>query len=495
MTILTKPLLKGVLESSRPHFPAEDMHYFHTLEHAVETAIAHLGSDEADEDALLYAADVAAAIATWSAKHPGEGQQAFANAAAEVSIDGASTGAARIAAYRGKVVEIVRAARAASGDKGDLALDALLQRLCEADSKLRERKAARVAAFLAESFDVADTEIDPVNAERVFREMFPDHPHLTIEGLRPLNGLHSREVHFVDLIDGDWRRQLVIRRDRRENLTPGSVADEYQIMRALFEAGLPIPEPVGASSSPGDLARPFVAMERVDARTLSIADDPAATERMLEIADLLAAFHGVSLESAGFSNDVAEMPLDEHYKTVALPYWEDAWRALGSFDSFTMEWALHYLRNFPQGAGDALRLIHGDYRTRQILADQGKLVALLDFELSGPGSAAEDLACIKPEAERVMPWDQFVARYEASGGVPIAAETLTYFDIFIQFRDLVVVARGQDIYERGQVADLHFGVMGVTWVPMLLDQLQQSLEAVTAPGGVAPKPKSKVTVI
>lgn len=495
MTILTKPLLKGVLESSRPHFPGEDMHYFHTLEHAVETAIAHLGSDEQDEDAQIYEADIAAAIKAWSSQHPGAEQEALSSAAADVPIAGALPAAARIAAYRGRVVEIVRAARAAPGAKDGLALGALLRRLCEADAGLRDRKAARVAAFLAESFDVADTEIDPVHAERVFRAMFPDHPQLKIEALRPLNGLHSREVHFVDLVDGDWRRPLVIRRDRKENLTPGSVADEYQIMRALFDAGLPIPEPVGASRSPGDLARPFVAMERVDARTLSIADDPAASERMLEIADLLARFHGVSLEAAGFPRDVSAMPLEEHYRTVALPYWEDAWRALGSFDSFTMEWALHYLQGFPPGAGDALRLIHGDYRTRQILADEGKLVALLDFELSGPGSAAEDLACIKPEAERVMPWDRFVARYEASGGVPIAAETLTYFDIFIQFRDLVVVARGQDIYERGQVADLHFGVMGVTWVPMLLDQLQQSLEAVTAPGGTASKPKSKVTVI
>lgn len=495
MTLLTKPLLKGVLESSRPYFPSEDVHYFHTLEHAVETAIAHLGSDEDDEDARIYVDDVAAAVAAWSAEHQIQARQPVSAAATEVRVDETLTGSARIAAYRGKVVEIVQAARAAPNARTDLALDTLLQRLCGADASLRQRKAARVAAFLAEDFDVADTEIDPANAERVFRAMFPDHPQLTIEGLRPLNGLHSREVHFVDLVDGSWRRPLVIRRDRRENLTPGSVADEYQIMRALFDAGLPIPEPVGASSSSGDLARPFVAMERVNARTLSIADDPAASDRMLEIADLLARFHAVSLESAGFPHNACSVPLDEHYRTVALPYWEDAWHALGSFSSFTMEWALHYLQNFPQGAGDALRLIHGDYRTRQILADRGKLVALLDFELSGPGSAAEDLACIKPEAERVMPWEQFVARYEASGGAQIAAEALTYFDIFIQFRDLVVVARGQDIYERGQVADLHFGVMGVTWVPMLLDQLQQSLEAATTPGGATAKPKSKVTVI
>src|SRR6185312_1823695 len=106
---------------------------------------------------------------------------------------------------------------------------------------------------------------------------FHDHRQLRIEMLRPLNGLHSREIHFLDVADDEgWRRPLVIRRDRNENLTPGSVADEYHIMRLLYDAGLPVPEPIGFSRNPDDLSRPFLVMERLDARPLDIHSDPAA---------------------------------------------------------------------------------------------------------------------------------------------------------------------------------------------------------------------------
>lgn len=483
MPDLTKALLKGVLESSRPHFPREDVHYFHTLEHAVETAIAHLASAPgSDEDDAIFRNDVDAAIAAWSAGNPGRSVPAGA--------------ADSIAASRDKVLQIVREAYNTATEEDATAINALLLHLSEADARRRARRAERVAAFLAEPYDVADTEIDPEQAERVMRRLFPDHPQLTIEGLKVLNGLHSREVHFLNVVEGDWRRPLVIRRDRRENLTPGSVADEYAIMKALYDAGLPIPEPVGSSKDPEDLARPFVAMDRVAARTLNIAGDPAADQRMLEIADLLAKYHAVPVEAAGFASEGTAEQLERHYKEHAIPYWEDALRAISGFESFTMEWALHYLRAaFPADAGGKLHLIHGDYRTRQILSDSEGLVALLDFELAGPGSPAEDLACIRPETEARMPWQEFLDRYEAAGGIPIPAETLTYFDIFIQFRDIIVVARGEDIFERGQVADLHFGVMGVTWIPMLLDQLQRSLEAVNAAPGAATRPKGAVTII
>ena len=476
MTDLYQALLKGVFESCRRHFPHENVHHIHTLEHAIENALGYLASSLAmsDADAIAYADAIEEAIKTWHSVSATEADKGARKRATQSHLSPMD----RIEFLRAEALETVREARALASEDDIPALENFLLRLTEAEASLRARVEERRGAFLTRRYDISDTEIDPVQAEQVLRRIFHDHRQLRIEMLRPLNGLHSREIHFLDVADDEgWRRPLVIRRDRNENLTPGSVADEYHIMRLLYDAGLPVPEPIGFSRNPDDLSRPFLVMERLDARPLDIHSDPAAAERMLEIADLLARYHSVSIDNPAIKSRIICQNLRSHYLENVIPYWEAAWRSLANNQSFAMEWALHFLRNFPQDAGEGFHLVHGDYTARQMLVTDDRLVALLDFELAGPGSPAEDLACIKAEVETVMPWEQFLQRYYTAGGVRVSEATLNYFDIFIQFRNIIVVARGQDIFQRGKIADIQFGVMGIKWMPMLFDQLQRSLEA------------------
>lgn len=484
MTDLNQALLRGVLESCRRHLPPENVHYIHTIARAVENALAHMAStiSLSETQAASYVGEVERAVGLWlTALPPAAGQAGREHLAKAMDAMNRAGGSAidRIGDFRASILDAISSAHALASD-GSTGLQDLLSRLSAYDLRFDDELTKYREAFTTSTYDVEDTEIDPGQAKAVFRRIFDDHDQLQVTMLRPLNGLHSREIHFVDIAEGEtWERRLVIRRDRKENLTPGSVADEYEVMRLLYDAGLPVPEPVGVGRTEEELGRPFVAMTRVDALPLDIHTDPAVVDRMLDAAELLARYHAIPIEGTVIGNRITSESIERHYLDVVIPYWEAEWRALGGVHSFTMEWALQFLRRFPKHSEAGFHLIHGDYTARQMLVTPDRFVALLDFELAGAGSPAEDLACIKEEVEPVMDWHRFLQRYIDCGGVNISEETLNYFDIFIQFRNLIIVSKGQDIFQRGQIADIHFGVMGISWLPPLLNQLEQSLKRVT----------------
>jgi aminoglycoside phosphotransferase (APT) family kinase protein len=79
--------------------------------------------------------------------------------------------------------------------------------------------------------------------------------------------------------------------------------------------------------------------------------------------------------------------------------------------------------------------VHGELGFHNLMADDSKFTAVLDWELTHVGSPAEDLGYIKDYVEWVGPFDTFLDLYEKAGGPRPDAQALHYYELFKMIRN------------------------------------------------------------
>src|SRR3546814_4198727 len=72
-------------------------------------------------------------------------------------------------------------------------------------------------------------------------------------------------------------------------------------------------------------------------------------------------------------------------------------------------------------------LLHGDVGFHNILFDEDRITALLDWELTFLGHPAKDLAQLHNMVVAHLPWDRFMGWYRSAGGEAVAQRAILYF--------------------------------------------------------------------
>jgi aminoglycoside phosphotransferase (APT) family kinase protein len=217
---------------------------------------------------------------------------------------------------------------------------------------------------------------------------------------KPGSGLSGGTV-LVEAVREDNDRetvhQLVVRfpaTDGSGLFPDGDLARELDFQALLDRAGLPVAPLVGYDRTAGTLGKPFVVTRKVPGRVVA-SSDPYLSRGWL---------HDASEEHqrrllAGFFDTLAQMHRiePEHGSGNGL---RDAVRRWASY----LEWAdcgtapdeLHdaadwCARNLPPESGHRSALWGDPQLANAVFADDGSIVALLDFELSHVGPAELDV--------------------------------------------------------------------------------------------------------
>jgi aminoglycoside phosphotransferase (APT) family kinase protein len=205
---------------------------------------------------------------------------------------------------------------------------------------------------------------------------------VTIGGLTRLTGGASRETWSFQA----GSRHLVLRRDPPGMDRPAGMAREAAAIAAAARVAVPVPRLVDA----GVLETPYLITEYVEGETIArklLREDRYATTRTTMAAELgrtLARIHAIPPDT---------VPGLESYKPLA--------RLRADYDAVgeplpTIEIALHWLaRNQPDPI--PATLVHGDFRTGNLIIAPDGLRAVLDWELVHRGDPREDLGwlCVK----------------------------------------------------------------------------------------------------
>jgi aminoglycoside phosphotransferase (APT) family kinase protein len=223
-----------------------------------------------------------------------------------------------------------------------------------------------------------------------------------IRSVRRFAGGHSSGAWRVDRStpDGDWTGVLkapelpsvVYLRDAvREGL----------ILREAARLGVPVPAVLAIDSGAQAMGRPCFVMEYVEGRSLcdtsagSYHDDPwlrtagSSVQRSIwnSFHGALARLHGV--DAAAIRN-VVPIPAGS---VEFLDYWRGALLDAAPPETVPRQLALiEWLRqNVPVGADDSPALCMGDARLVNALVREGRVRALVDFEVAFIGNPASDI--------------------------------------------------------------------------------------------------------
>jgi aminoglycoside phosphotransferase (APT) family kinase protein len=314
---------------------------------------------------------------------------------------------------------------------------------------------------------VDDTDLDerrdrrwkPLRAGPVqayLRERLQD-PTLSVTDFMPLAGGFGKETVLLTVQGDQLKGDLVIRRDRAVNLLENDchlVHQEYSVLQAVRARGFPTPNVLwlerGHALLPG---ADLIVMERVQG---VIGGSVFGSENALDasVADVLgeivARLHTMPAmrELGNLTQAISErhwnMPLHECVREYIENYFElmlnsDHMAALGVVAQFA--WLL---RNIPALEGRPC-LLHGDIGLHNMLFNDGRLQALLDWEYAHIGDPAEDLAYMRNTMGRSLDWNRFMASYVSNGGERIDERRLRFFQIWGQVRNsaAAVIAFGK----------------------------------------------------
>jgi aminoglycoside phosphotransferase (APT) family kinase protein len=289
-----------------------------------------------------------------------------------------------------------------------------------------------------------------------------------VTGVRPLPGGASRESWDVRVrTAGDARlpvteRRLILLREAsgRTRDPDKNVAVEAAAMTAARTAGVPVAEIYDYGD--GALGQAYLLMERLDGETIPrrlLRDEAYAAVRpglARRLGEVLARIHHIDPEQVpGLPRVDALGQVTALYQAFAEP-------------RPALEIGLRWLAGHqPAPAADAL--VHGDFRTGNLMVGEDGLHGVLDWELAHRGDPRQDLGWLCTKAWRfgsASPVGGFGARadlmagYAAGGGTPPDEETQRWWELYGTVRWALLCRRQAERYLADGEPSIELAVLG-----------------------------------
>ena len=284
-----------------------------------------------------------------------------------------------------------------------------------------------------------------------------------VAGVRPLPGGASRESWDVRVrTAGGAERSLILLREAggRARYPDQKVAVEAAAMSAARAAGVPVAEIYDYGT--GALGQGYLLMERLDGETIPrrlLRDEAYAAVRpglARRLGEVLARIHQVD---PGSVRDLPRVDalgqVTEQYQAFAEP-------------RPAVELGLRWLAGHrPAPTADAL--VHGDFRTGNLMVGPDGLHGVLDWELVHRGDPRQDLGWLCTKAWRfgsASPVGGFgtradlMAGYAAGGGTPPDEETQRWWELYGTVRWALLCRRQAERYLTGEEPSIELAVLG-----------------------------------
>jgi aminoglycoside phosphotransferase (APT) family kinase protein len=291
-------------------------------------------------------------------------------------------------------------------------------------------------------------------------------PSARVHSLETLPGHAGFSYSFILDREGQPSSKLVVRiaPPGVKIAGPADIIRQGRIMASMAETNVPVPRILWHGDEPEFFDRPYFVAEFVDGFKLS--EEPLAAKDLARLARAgiatMVELHQVAWEPRRqiFGDPVAL--IDEMKRLDNLldrPTFDPAVVARGP------EVRERLRSSIP--ANPRIGCVHGDFQWSNILFNQERPVALIDWEISMIGPTLLDLGWVSffcdpeswdPTTDRVRPLlaDEIVAAYSELAPFPVSAADVRWFRAFAGYRFGVITCFNLMLHRRGKRDDPHW---------------------------------------
>jgi aminoglycoside phosphotransferase (APT) family kinase protein len=298
---------------------------------------------------------------------------------------------------------------------------------------------------------------------------------VTVVDLAPLSSVgNAREPwSFTARWGGSETHCVMLVKAEAGQLTT-ELGPEFCTLAGLTGSGVPAPRALWLDESGSWLGRPFFVTELVsgsaDTRMLRRPQD-ADTVRTVALDLAVAAARLHALDVAPFEGHLAPCDVGSAAATQ-LASWHDLFLQQRLEPHPALAYGFAWLaRRLPVAA--RISVVHGDLRFGNLLHQDGRLTALLDWEMVHLGDAVEDLGWVYRvlwSPARALPFEEFLAAYAAAGGVAFGPEHLRWYQIFSELKHSVISLTATRSFVDGATTSLRHADRAAT-VPAFAQRL------------------------
>ncbi|MFD1774086.1 phosphotransferase family protein [Paenibacillus rhizophilus] len=245
---------------------------------------------------------------------------------------------------------------------------------------------------------------------------------------REMTGGVSARVTAIELLLGDGRiTNRIVRRHGEADLkrNPKIAAAEFKLLQVMRSEGLPVPGPYYLDESCEIFPEPYLVIEYVPGGTDFTPSN--LNSYVFQLAANLAAVHRVN-----YSQLHLPLPIQEEIAAEML-----AQSSLHTDESLNVSKIRETLNAvWPLTRTNNLALLHGDYWPGNILWNDGKLAAIIDWEDAALGDPLVDLANSRLEILfhfGIEAMKEFTRQYR-SMMTAIDFTNLPYWDLYAALR-------------------------------------------------------------
>jgi aminoglycoside phosphotransferase (APT) family kinase protein len=269
---------------------------------------------------------------------------------------------------------------------------------------------------------------------------------------------------------------------------PYSAASEFLALKAVEGKGVPSARALLWSDDRSIFGAPFLLSAKAagaapipwgDGAAMSDARRQSLGEQFADALGVLASIDwrdtGLGALNPGVNRETSA--------TLQIDLWEAKylkWR-LRSYPMIhrTFNW----LRE-RQPVAPRVSIVHGDYRLGNFLEEEGRITAILDWELVHLGDPHEDLAwfCL-PQYRggsalmgKLIERAELYRRFEAKSGIRVSDELMQFYTIFSLLKLALTYLAGIAVFERGGLQDIRMAAIGTQLFPTLR-QIEKALQA------------------
>lgn len=258
-------------------------------------------------------------------------------------------------------------------------------------------------------------------------------------------------------------------------LAPYDTPGQYRLHDVVWRhSKVPMPDLYWLEMDPSVLGTPFYAMQRVEGlvpvqwrenEELVFPDERARQDIGRQFVDILTEIH--ALDRNAHDLDYLGAPLDGDAAATAVEHWASYYEKSVLVEIPLLEYAIEWLRRNLVSSG-RLVLCHGDYRIGNFMVRDGRIVAVLDWELAHVGDPVEDIAYSglplfrgrDPRLSQLLQPDEFFELYERKSGLRVDPEVFHFWTVCGLVKAAASHLRGSRAYEDGRVTDLRLAAMG-----------------------------------